>query len=185
MKAGGAQVILNWANGTPAATVFRATADTGLNLPMVTSISNLTYEQMTAYTAFLPPQLYFFASAPFAPEVGPNGPIKRAVDLFLTAFKSAGNFPDQGEVLPWDASFLIVAALRKYGPEATASSAIPTRSQRSWRGSARPGSAVSARACRSTTSTNFRTFGRRFSRDCSVSACARKNSGFGAFTGLP
>lgn len=120
IKAGGAQVLFNWANGTPAATVFRGAADAGLNIPMVTSTSNLTYEQMTAYAAFLPPQLYFFASPPFAPEVVPNGPIKRAVNVFLAAFKSAGIRPDQGEMLPWDATSLVVNALRKYGVDATA-----------------------------------------------------------------
>lgn len=120
IKAGGAQVLFNWANGTPAGTVFRAAADAGMNVPMVTATSNLTYGQMKSYAAFLPPELYFYAGPSFAPEVVPNGPIKGAINVFLDAFKNAGIQPDQGELLPWDATFLVVGALRKYGTDATA-----------------------------------------------------------------
>lgn len=120
IKSGGAQVLFNFANGAQAGTVFRAAADAGLNVPVVSSPANMTYQQMASYAAFMPQQLYFPAGPAFAPEVNPNGPIKRAVTVFLDAFKAAGITPDEGNVLPWDGTLLIVDALKKNGLNSTA-----------------------------------------------------------------
>ena len=135
IKATNPQALVAWATGTPFGTLLRGANDAGLDVPIVTTPGNMTYAQMKAYAAFLPKELYIPTKPAFAQDQLPNGPIKQAVIAFQNAFKTAGIRPDEGHISLWDATFLIVEALRKLGGSATAEQVRSyIAAQRSWAG---------------------------------------------------
>jgi branched-chain amino acid transport system substrate-binding protein len=120
IKASDAQALIAWSTGTPIATILRGIAEAGITLPVETTNGNLTYAQMKAYASFMPKELYFAAPPAIAPDQLPNGPVKHAVDTFISAFKTSGTRPDIGQSLAWDPAFLVIDAYKKYGLNATA-----------------------------------------------------------------
>lgn len=120
IKASGAQVINIWTSGTPLATVLRAISDAGLTIPVVTSWSNATYDQMSAYKSFLPKDLLFVAPPELATDLMAKASPQQPGGVFHRAFLAAGVRPEAGYVTSWDPTLLIVTALRKLGPNATA-----------------------------------------------------------------
>lgn len=121
IKASGAQALVAWSTGTPAATLLRGVVDVGLQVPVITSEGNLTYAQMKAYSAFMPKELLFPAPPAMAPDQLAPGPLRNAVHSYIDAFKANGSLrPDIGQVLAWDPTMLVIAALKKYGTGATA-----------------------------------------------------------------
>jgi len=119
IKASGAQAIIAWSSGTPIATIFRGINESGIALPILTTSANATYAQMKAYADFLPKELYFSVPPAMAPDQLPNGPVKRAVNIYLDAFKNIGIRPDSSQALAWDASLIVIDAYRKLGTNAT------------------------------------------------------------------
>lgn len=120
VKASGAQALIAWSTGSPFGTLLRGALEAGLDLPILTSSGNLTYPQMKAYAQFMPKDLYFPASPGFAPNQLPNGDLKKEVQAYQAAFKAAGINPDEGYALAWDPALMVVDALKKYGPSASA-----------------------------------------------------------------
>ncbi|HXP92211.1 MAG TPA: ABC transporter substrate-binding protein [Candidatus Binatia bacterium] len=119
VKGSGADVLIAWSTGTPFATVLRGARDSGLELPMFSTNGNMSYTQMRQYTAILPKELLFPGLPSFGPDQLPNGALKNAVKRFLDAFKAAGIRPEAGENQVWDATLILIEALKKYGPDAT------------------------------------------------------------------
>lgn len=120
IKAANPQAIFVWTTGSPFGTVLRGLKDAGIELPIQTTNSNMTYAQMSAYANFLPKELYFPALLAMTPEATGRGPIHDAQSAYVNAFKSIGVRPDEGHVLAWDPTMIVVSALRKLGTEATA-----------------------------------------------------------------
>jgi branched-chain amino acid transport system substrate-binding protein len=120
VKASGAQALIAWSTGTPIATILRGIAESGVDMPVETTNGNLTYAQMKAYASFMPREFYFAAPPAIAPDQLPNGPVKRAVNTFIDAFKPVGTRPDIGQSLAWDPTFLVIDAYKKLGLDATA-----------------------------------------------------------------
>jgi branched-chain amino acid transport system substrate-binding protein len=116
----GAQALIAWTSGAPLGTLLRGAIEAGIEVPILTSSSNLTYAQMSAYTNFMPKDVYFPGSPGFAPNELPAGPLKQTVTRAMSAFTGAGLKPDEGHFLAWDAALLVVDALKKYGTGATA-----------------------------------------------------------------
>jgi branched-chain amino acid transport system substrate-binding protein len=114
------QVVLALTTGTPLGTVLRGLRDGGLNIPVMTNNPNMTYAQMSAYQTFLPLGLYFPTLRVMVPEGTLSGPIHDKQVEYLNAFKAIGVRPDLGDATLWDASMMIIEALRKFGPSATA-----------------------------------------------------------------
>jgi branched-chain amino acid transport system substrate-binding protein len=116
IKASGAQALLAWSTGTPAATLLRGVADVGLNVPVITSEGNLTYAQMKSYAGFMPKELLFPAPPAAALDQLAAGPVRTAVQSYVDAFKAGGGVrPDIGQCLAWDPTMLVIAALKKAG----------------------------------------------------------------------
>jgi hypothetical protein len=68
------------------------------------------------------PKTYIVAAPRWSsPESIGNGPVKDAVAAYLATIKEVGLQPDMGSSLAYDPGLLIVGALRKLGPDATAS----------------------------------------------------------------
>ena len=120
IKASDAQAVIVWTTGTPFGTVVRSMKDGGVSLPTLTTNSNMTYAQMSAYASLLPNDMYFPALLALTPEATGKGPLHDAQVAYLAAFKAVGVRPDEGHILAWDPTMIVVTALRKLGPDATA-----------------------------------------------------------------
>jgi len=122
IKAANPQALIAWTTGAPVATVFKAIVQSGLDVPVATTSGNQTYAQMRQYKDFLPKTLYMPSA--MWPEHGPGLALPAAVEAsqqeYFSAFKAAGLAPDIGANLAWDPAMIVVAALRKFGPNATA-----------------------------------------------------------------
>jgi branched-chain amino acid transport system substrate-binding protein len=121
IKAAQPDALYVWASGTPAATVLRALGDAGLDIPTMASYSNATNAQMAAMKSYLPKELLMAGLPTMVPaDQLARGRLRAQVDAYYRAFKAAGVRPDVLDTTPWDAGLLIVDALRKLGPSATA-----------------------------------------------------------------
>lgn len=120
IKESGAQAMIAWGTGAPIGTVFHAISDSGLDIPVGVSASNLLYTIMKQYGAFLPKQLVSAAFGAVAYDSLPNGAVKNAVRQYVDAFKTVGVRADASQVIGWDPAWIIVSAYKKLGPNATA-----------------------------------------------------------------
>lgn len=118
IKAAGAQGIIIWATGTPFGTALHGLRDSGLEVPIAASNANMIYGQMKQYADFLPKELYFEGVGYLS---GLGTPAERAAQAeFLQTIKAAGILPDFQTGMAWDPALIVVDALRKLGPNATA-----------------------------------------------------------------
>ncbi len=121
MRAANAQVVIAWVNGSPFGTVLRSMKDAALNLPVVGITGNLSYDELHAFAAALPPQLLFcWTNVPAADQPIPNGPLKAMQTQYLQTFKALGIKPEWGQAAAWDTALVAIAALRGVGTDATA-----------------------------------------------------------------
>jgi branched-chain amino acid transport system substrate-binding protein len=121
IKAATPQALVTFATGTPLGTLLHGYHDAGLDMPIVASGGNMIYEQMAGYAGFAPTKLYFAATRGIAPDANLRpGPIMDAQKAYFTAFKAAGIRPDFATSLAWDPGSILVEALRKLGPSASA-----------------------------------------------------------------
>jgi branched-chain amino acid transport system substrate-binding protein len=122
IKAANPQVLVAWTTGAPIATIFKGIVQADLSFPVVTTNGNQTFEQMEQYAAFLPKELYF-ASSLFEPHEGVlslDAQIEAAQKSFYAAMAEAKAPVDIVAAHAWDPAMMLVAALRKIGPNATA-----------------------------------------------------------------
>jgi branched-chain amino acid transport system substrate-binding protein len=119
IKSADAQAVLVWTTGTPLGTALRALKDAGVSLPTMTTTSNMTYAQMSAYGSLLPSQMLFPALLAMTPEATKAGPLHDAQAAYVAAFKSIGVRPDEGHILAWDPAMIVLTALRALGANAT------------------------------------------------------------------
>jgi branched-chain amino acid transport system substrate-binding protein len=122
IKAANPQVLVAWTTGAPIATIFKGIVQADLMIPVVTTNGNQTFEQMEQYAAFLPKEL-FFASSLFEPHEGVlvlDPQIEAAQKVFYAAMAEAKAPVDIVAAHAWDPGMMLVAALRKIGPGATA-----------------------------------------------------------------
>jgi branched-chain amino acid transport system substrate-binding protein len=120
VKAAGPQAIVVWAPGTPFGTALRALSDVGLDVPVATSNANMVAAQLKQYTGFLPKELYM-QGVGFIAGVAANPQMKAAETDFETSIHGAGiaNIDFQTG-MAWDPAMILVSALNKLGPAATA-----------------------------------------------------------------
>jgi branched-chain amino acid transport system substrate-binding protein len=121
IKNSGAQAMIAWSTGSPIATIFRGIQEVGLDIPVGTTDGNMTYAQMKQYKDFLPKQLYIPAAQWVVTDDKQLPPaVAEKHKVFYKFFQDAGVRPDIPSELSWDNSMIIVDALRKLGPNATA-----------------------------------------------------------------
>ena len=120
IRAASPQAVIAWASGTPFGTFLRNAHEVGLDVPVLTTPANQTYEQMATYADILPTEL-LFCTGPFSsPELISDRSMRTAVDALYDSLRLQNTRPGFGAQSPWDPGFLIVSALRKLGPDATA-----------------------------------------------------------------
>jgi len=121
IKAANPQVLFTWASGTPFGTLVHGLPDAGIDVPTLASNANLSYSLMHGLAQYLPKELYFSGMVTEAYLPGmPRGAERSADEDYLNTLKSLGMRPEEGAFLAWDATKIVVAALRKLGPTATA-----------------------------------------------------------------
>jgi branched-chain amino acid transport system substrate-binding protein len=122
IKAAGPQALIAWTTGTPIATVFKCAIQAGLDIPIATTSGNMTYAQMTQYSAFLPKQLYLPTSQWVRHEgvITLDPAVEAAQQRFFDTYNAANAKPDLGATLAWDPIMIVMDALQHLGPNATA-----------------------------------------------------------------
>jgi branched-chain amino acid transport system substrate-binding protein len=121
IKALDPQMLVIWSIGTPFGTALRSVHDVGLQVPIMASAGDMTYAQMTQYAPFLTNDTYFPATLAAIPAgMALAGPVRAEQERFFSALSERGIHPSFPHNLAWDPGMLIVSALRKLGPNATA-----------------------------------------------------------------
>lgn len=120
IKASGAQVLYAANNGSPLGVVLHGYTDVGLNLPLITTNAALNSIAMAQFASILPTEFLIAGSLADGADAVPPGPEKVQIRIFDHAFRSAGYEPDHALALAWDPALIVIAAFRKYGPNATA-----------------------------------------------------------------
>ena len=122
VKAAQPQAFVAWSTGAPIATILKATFQAGLDVPFATTNGNQTFAQFDQYKDFMPKEVYIPTSVYLAHDglykLDPL--VEEQQAKFYAAHKAAGITPDNMAALVWDPANMIIAALRKLGPAATA-----------------------------------------------------------------
>ena len=122
IRASGAQAIIAGVTGTAAATVFKGMVQAGFDIPIEVTSGNESFPQMDAWKDFLPKHLVM-SSALFPEHDGLlvlDPRIESAQHAMYAALAEHKLKADNMEATSWDAALIVVAALRKLGPNATA-----------------------------------------------------------------
>jgi len=119
IKAAQPQVAILWTSGTPFATVLRDAATIDLNVPVIASSADMTYEQMRQYASFLPKEL-LFPGPSFLARSAANKRAGAVQRQFVDALTAAGLQPDFVSSTAWDPGLITITALRSLGATATA-----------------------------------------------------------------
>ena len=122
IEASGAQAILAGATGTPAAGVFKAMIQLGMDTPIEVSSGNQSFAQMEQWHDFLPKRMVL-SSALFPEHDGLlklDPRVEKAQHDMYAALAAHGLKADNMEATSWDAGLIVVGALRALGPSATA-----------------------------------------------------------------
>ncbi len=122
IKGSGAQAIVAWTTGAPAATVFRGMAQEGVDLPVAPTSGNQTFAAMKQWQAFLPKHL-ILASAlypPHPPGVKLDPRVDSAQQAMYATLKKRGLKADNMVATSWDGGLIVASGLRKLGSGATA-----------------------------------------------------------------
>jgi branched-chain amino acid transport system substrate-binding protein len=120
IKSSGAQAMIAYTTGTPIATVLHGMADGGLDIPVSTSNGNMSVAQLDGYKSFMPKELLFPAYTALTAEPAKDRGVQEKIEQFKADMKAANESPDLLHAIPWDPAFLIVEALKRAGPNATA-----------------------------------------------------------------
>jgi len=121
IKASPAQLLIAWTTGTPFGTILRSVSDVGLELPVLTTAGNMSLVQLKQYGGIVPKELLFPAVSGLTPRLVTDKATKNAVAIFDAELaKQGAPLPGFVHQTIWDPGMIIVSALRKYGPNATA-----------------------------------------------------------------
>ncbi len=122
VKAADAQVFVAWTTGAQIATIFKGIVQSGLDIPVATTPGNQQFEQLGQYTAFLP-KLLLIPSALYPPHQGIvtlDPRIEKVQHEMYDLLAAANLRPDNATGTAWDPALIVIDALRKLGPNATA-----------------------------------------------------------------
>jgi branched-chain amino acid transport system substrate-binding protein len=122
IKGSGAQALIAWSTGAPAATVFKGMIQAGLDIPVAPTSGNQTFASMAQWESFLPKQL-ILASALYPEHDGIlqlDPAMEKAQHAMYAILKERNLKADNMVATSWDAGLIVVAGLRKLGPGATA-----------------------------------------------------------------
>jgi len=120
IKAANPDVVIFWATGGAAGTLFRSARDAGIDLPAATSGGNMSANFFKQFGPVLPTNLYFAAVPYYAGDAVNTAATNAAIVTLTTALAAENAKPDMIQISAWDPAMVVVDALRKLGPNATA-----------------------------------------------------------------
>jgi branched-chain amino acid transport system substrate-binding protein len=120
MRAAKPDLLLAWTTGTAVATIFKAVIQAGYDVPVATSAGNQSNGQMAQFASFVPKELYIPTSTYLAHDglytLDPN--VEAEQQEMYRTLAAANIVPDQHTAAAWDPAAIVIAALRKVGPDA-------------------------------------------------------------------
>jgi branched-chain amino acid transport system substrate-binding protein len=117
IKALAPQAIIIWAPGTAFGTALHAVSDIGLTVPVATTSANMIIAQMKSYASFVPKDVLFQGVPYVANAAHKDSP---AMAMYASAMKDNSMPQDFQTGMAWDPAMVVIDALRKIGPTATA-----------------------------------------------------------------
>jgi branched-chain amino acid transport system substrate-binding protein len=120
IKAEHPDLIVSSSAGPAFGTALRGLHDAGVDVPFMASAANLDARLLAQYRTFMPHTIYFNSVLFFARDRIKRGPQRTAIDAFYDAFKGSEQQMTPGSGFAWDPALIVVSALRKLGPAATA-----------------------------------------------------------------
>jgi len=120
IKAAKPDAVIAWATGTAAGTLFRGIKNSGIDVPIATATGNLNTAFFQQYGPLLPTNLYLAGVPYYAGDMLSDGATKTALATLIAALATVGAKPDTINISVWDPGLLLVDALRKLGPDASA-----------------------------------------------------------------
>jgi branched-chain amino acid transport system substrate-binding protein len=121
IKATNPQCLFVWASGAAFGTVLRDLRAAGVEVPIFTSSGNYNKQQLAQYASFMPRDLYFDGFTFQGGKVQGSAQVRKAYTDFTAAFKNAAVAPTSSSAYAWDPAIIVVSALKRLGPDATAS----------------------------------------------------------------
>jgi len=121
IKSAGAEALIAWTTGSPAATVFKGMIQAGFDVPVAPTGGNEVFQQMKQYEGFLPKGLVL-SSALFPPHDGVltlDPRVEKVQHEMYAILAKHGLKADNNTADTWDAALITVAGLRALGPNAT------------------------------------------------------------------
>jgi branched-chain amino acid transport system substrate-binding protein len=114
-------LLLSATAGTPTGTLLHGMTEGGLaDLPVVLGAGNESYAQMKVYASFLPKNVYFPGIASLVEEQITDPQTKALVNQYKKDLGAFGVRPDYLQTTAWDQVMIVIAALKKIGPAASA-----------------------------------------------------------------
>jgi branched-chain amino acid transport system substrate-binding protein len=122
IKASGAQALIAWTTGAQLVTILKGVVQSGLDIPIVTSSGNQVFEPFAQLVPVLPKHLYMpSAQYPEHDGITKLDPrIEKVQHEMYAALAEDHLKADNSVATAWDPAAIVIAALRKLGPEATA-----------------------------------------------------------------
>ena len=119
IKAANPDFVYVSATGTPFQTVLRGLADGGVTVPVATSSANMDIKILEPFNNALPKELVFNAPRTWG-NTASAGSLRATIAEYQSAYKALGYVATPNDDYGWDPAKIVVAALRKIGPDATA-----------------------------------------------------------------
>jgi branched-chain amino acid transport system substrate-binding protein len=120
LRTANCDAIIAWTTGAPWGTLLHGINDAGLTVPIAGSPGDMVNGQMEQYASILPKVLLFAGLNGMVRNALRPGPVLDAQKAYYAALDAAHVRGDFGDLIPWDATMIVVNALRHFGPDATA-----------------------------------------------------------------
>jgi branched-chain amino acid transport system substrate-binding protein len=120
IKAARPQVIYAMSSGTAFGTALRAIYESGLDVPVFTTGANMNIPQLKSYAGFMPKELYFYGTEGLVVDPGAQPAVRQQQTELAKAMKQAGLRLELPHQQTWDPTMIVIEAVRKVGPNATA-----------------------------------------------------------------
>jgi branched-chain amino acid transport system substrate-binding protein len=120
LRSANCDAIIAWTTGAPWGTLLHGINDAGLQVPIAGSPGDMVNAQMEQFASILPKTLIFPGVNGMVRNALHPGPVLDAQKVYYAALDGAHVRGDFGDLIVWDTSMIVVNALRKLGPDASA-----------------------------------------------------------------
>jgi branched-chain amino acid transport system substrate-binding protein len=119
LRTANCDAIIAWTTGAPWGTLLHGINDAGLTVPIAGSPGDMVNGQMEQFASILPKTLIFPGLNGMVRNALRPGPVLDAQKAYYASLDGAHVRGDFGVLIPWDATMIVVNALRHFGADAT------------------------------------------------------------------